>query len=315
LLGGVVRWRGIVVLNYHRIGDGTRSTFDRGLFSATQHDFEAHVRFLKANFDVISPRDIRYVLRVRRGRHVLVTFDDGYADNYEAAFPVLAAHNVPASFFVATGFIDEPRLPWWDEIAWMVRTSRRAGCTLPAFLPAPLVFDEPEREAAVRALLRVYKRLPSERAPGYLDAVAAATGTGRAPPEVASARGCWMTWAMLREMHAAGMTIGGHTTHHPILSRMTREGQSREVASCAERIREELGVPMRAFAYPVGSRDAFNADTRACLREQGVSFAFSYYGGFRSLGRWDDYDIPRLAVEPETSRDELRAMLACPWAA
>jgi peptidoglycan/xylan/chitin deacetylase (PgdA/CDA1 family) len=313
LAGNVARWRGVVGLNYHRIGEANGTIFDRELYSATEADFDRQVRYLKTNFDIISPRDIQYVVRVRRGRHVLITFDDGFADNYTAAFPILTAHDARATFFVATGFIDEPKLPWWDEIAWMTRMCKRAAVDVPAFLPARVTFDEPEREIALRTLLRAYKKLPIGRTTEYLHALGDATGTGRPPADVTDVRKLWMTWDMLREMRAAGMTIGGHTVNHPILSSMNREQQREEIVGCERRLVEELGAPMRAFAYPVGSLDAFNADTRDCLREQGVTTAFSYYGGIRKLTEWDNYDIPRLGVERYTSFDEFRAMVMFPW--
>jgi peptidoglycan/xylan/chitin deacetylase (PgdA/CDA1 family) len=311
MAGAALRWNGVVALNYHRIGDGKDSQFDRGLWSATADGFERQLRWLKANFDVVSPRDLPYVLRVKRGRHVLVTFDDGYEDNYTAAYPVLRAHRLPATFFVATGFIDHPQLPWWDEIAWMVRSSRRSGVDLPGHLPAPVSFDEPDRERAVRTLLRTYYDLPAERTGGFLDAVAEATGSGRYDAQ--GSRRIWMTWDMLREMYAGGMTIGGHTVHHPVLARMSRERQSEEIAGCGRRLEEELGSWMRTFAYPVGRPDSFNEDTRDCLRELGVRSAFSYYGGYRRLDDWDEYDIPRYAVEQHTSLDEFRAAVMAPW--
>lgn len=313
LAGTLARWRGVVGLNYHRIGDGRHSIFDRGLYSATREDLDRQVRWLKANFDVIAPRDIDYVVRVKRGRHVLITFDDGYVDNYEHAFPVLKAHGVPATFFIATGFIDEPQLPWWDEIAWMVRTSKRSGLEMPGYLEGAVSFDEPERERAVRTLLRAYKKLPDERTKDFLNAAGAATGTGRPPRDLVDPRTFWMTWDMIREMHAAGMTIGGHTVHHPVLSRLSREEQAKEIASCERRLKEELGIPMHTFAYPVGSRDAFNSDSQECLRERGVLNAFSYYGGISSLRAWNDYDIRRMAVEQDTTFDEFRAMVMFPW--
>jgi peptidoglycan/xylan/chitin deacetylase (PgdA/CDA1 family) len=122
-----------------------------------------------------------------------------------------------------------------------------------------------------------------------------------------------MTWDMLREMHAGKMTIGGHTMNHTILARLPREQQATEIRGCGLRIAEELGVTMRSFAYPVGGRDAFNADTRACLREAGVETAYSYYGGFRRFGDWDNYDVRRIEVAQSTTFKELRARTMFPW--
>ena len=124
--GRLARWTGLVGLNYLRIGDGRQSPFDRGLWSATAEAFDEQLAWIKKNYDVVSPADLP---AAKSGRRVIITFDDGYRDNYTAAFPVLQRHGLPATFFVATGFIDEPRLPWWDEIAWMVRSSKRTGLT------------------------------------------------------------------------------------------------------------------------------------------------------------------------------------------
>ena len=313
LAGTVARWRGLVGLNYHRIGDGRRTIFDRGLYSATEQDFDAQVRWLKSNFDVIAPHEIASALRTKRGRHVIVTFDDGYVDNHQHAFPILKSHGLSGTFFIATGFIDEPRLPWWDQIAWMVRTSKQSGLELPGFLEGRVTFDEPERERAVRALLGAYKKLPAGRTAEFLDAVGKATGTGSPPKDVIDLGTVWMSWDMIREMHAGGMTIGGHTAHHPVLSRLSGEEQAKEIATCERRLREELGIPMTTFSYPVGARDSFNTESRACLRDRGVLSAFSYYGGMNRPSDWDEYDIRRMAIEQDTTFDEFRAMVMFPW--
>jgi peptidoglycan/xylan/chitin deacetylase (PgdA/CDA1 family) len=310
VLSRVVRWSGVLGLNYHRIGVAGRSPFDWGLWSAAVDEFDAQVRWLKSRFDVIGADDLPDALARRRGRHVLVTFDDGYRDNYTAAFPVLKRHRVPATFFIATGFIDRPRLAWWDEIAWMARTSQKAEIDLRPWLPAPVSFDEPDRERAVRALLVGYKALPAAATDDYLGALGEAAGTGRCDPSAAA--GMWMTWDMIREMRAAGMSVGGHTVNHPVLAQMPRAAQLEEIVGCGRRLEAELREPMRSFSYPVGYPAAFNADTRDCLREAGVRFAFSYYGGVRSFDEWDDYDIRRLAVESYTTRDWFKAMVALP---
>jgi peptidoglycan/xylan/chitin deacetylase (PgdA/CDA1 family) len=310
LLGHVHRWTGCVGLIYHRIGDANGTPFDDGLWSATAEDFDRQVRWLRSNFDVIVPGDIPDAMRCPKGRHVLITFDDGYRDNFTVAYPILRTHGVRATFYVVTGFIDSPRLPWWDEIAWMVRTSKGSEISVPTFLPSSVSYDEPHREHAVRELLHAFYRLPDERTGVYLDAIAEATGTGRYTGEVG--RDMWMTWDMVREMAASGMSIGGHTVTHRVLSRMTADEQWREIAGCARRLEEELRMPMATFSYPVGLKDCFDVRTRDCLRRAQVQTAFSYYGGIRSFSHWDDFDIRRIGIERDTTFDEFRAMVLAP---
>lgn len=117
LLAGALSWSGVVVLTNHRVGQDPGSLFDQGLWSARAEDFSQQVRLCKTHLDLITPDDLPTALAGGRGRFGIITFDDGYLDNYQTAWPVLRAEKALATFFVSTGFIDNPRLPWWDEIA------------------------------------------------------------------------------------------------------------------------------------------------------------------------------------------------------
>jgi peptidoglycan/xylan/chitin deacetylase (PgdA/CDA1 family) len=307
-------WDGILTLNYHRIGDASASPFDPELFSATPEDFDEQVRFLKAWCDLIVPDDLDEARRRRRGRFALITFDDGYIDNFTEALPILRAHGAPATFFLATGLLDRPQIPWWDEIAWMTRVG--APIMIPAgpWLAGPLELDPARPEAALVQLNQVYCRLSPASRDAYLDFLGEATGRGRCGAE--PARDLWMTWEMVRQLRAAGMTLGGHTHEHVRLSEQLPERQRDELETCLRRIEEEAGVRPGAVSYPYGSPESFDQTTRACLEQAGVRHTFSYYGGYRRFGDWDPYDIPRIAVERYISLPRFRAIVACPrWLA
>jgi peptidoglycan/xylan/chitin deacetylase (PgdA/CDA1 family) len=152
--------------------------------------------------------------------------------------------------------------------------------------------------------------MPAESTGSYLDTLAEATGSGRCGEDVGN--NFWMNWDMLREMKSAGMTVAGHSVTHPILARAPRERQRDEILGCATRLAEEMGESMSYFSYPVGEHDSFNSVTQECLREAGVRFAFSYYGGFRRFGDWNDYDVRRVAVEPYLTDDWFRSIVTLP---
>ena len=305
VLAGLLPSRGILVLNYHRVGDGAASPHDRALWSAGAETFDRQVGMLARHFDVISPADFESAA-TRRGRHVMITFDDGYLDNYEVAFPILRRHGVPATFFIATGFIDRPALPWWDEIAWLVRGSARSQIDLRPWFDAPLALDG-QRQPQIEAVLRKFKSLEAGDSAAMLEALRQASGL-TSPDTVARH---WMNWDMIREMADNGMTIGGHTIHHPVLSRLSKEQQRVEIEGCAARILAETGRPMEYFAYPVGNPWAFNDDTRDCLEAAGVRRAFSYYGGEASPSS-PRFDTPRVGIEPHVGLPDLNAMLRLP---
>lgn len=296
---------GVLVLNYHRVGDSSRSRYDRALWSASAEGFDAQVAFLKSHCDVIALDDVPAALH-RRGRHVAITFDDGYRDNHDIAFPVLRRQGVPAAFFIATGFIDRRLLPWWDAIAMQVRETRLSTLDLAPWLPTPLVLDD-DREAAICSVLAAYKALPFDETAPFLARLTAATGI-EAPERVDEE---WMDWDMIRALARGGMTIGGHTVNHPILSSLPADAQRAEIQDCAARLREELGIAMAHFAYPVGGRDAFNEDTRRLLGEAGVQQAYSFYGGVARAGA-DPLDLQRIAVDCGIGRDLFRAMVELP---
>lgn len=303
-------WRGLLILNYHRIGESRHSPLDHDLWSATTEEFDRQIAAVVRDFDVIGLDDLDDVLASPRGRHVMITFDDGYLDNYTDAFPVLKRHHAPATFFVTTGFLDVPQVPWWDEIAWMVRTSPLVELPAISWTGMPIPFDEPDRTRAIGRLLALYKRLDGSRTADFLADLAAALHTGRCPAH--TAHELWMTWHMLREMRQAGMGIGGHTVNHPVLANLSPEQQDYEVRECRRRLVHEIREPIEAFSYPVGGRGSFNEHTRAALERHGFRWAFTYQGGHVSSPQCDRFALQRTAVESDIDLPLFHAMLTLP---
>ena len=307
LLLSAPSWSGVLVLNYHRIGDAMKSSYNRNGWS-TPESLEAQLELIVKHFEVIALDDLEEARRSKRGRHIMVTLDDGYRDQFEWALPILRSHGVRATLFPITGFLDEPSIAWWDEIAWMVRTSACDRIPPGRWLAAPVIFDEPAREAAVRSMLATYKSLPPHATVAFLDFLAEATGSGR--HDQTAVAGLWMTWDMVRDFHRAGMAIGGHTVNHPVLTTLSAAEQRAEIAGCRARIEAELGDRMVAFSYPGGR---FNADTRACLVEQRIDYAFGHDGGYhRSREEWDAHDVPRTSISQRTTLPRFRGTVTLP---
>lgn len=304
-------WHGVLVLNYHRVGDHEGQHWDHTLWSASAEAFDEHLAMLAHDAEVIGPADLEpAIANARRGRRVMLTFDDGYRDNFELAYPLLLRHRLSATFFLATGFLDRPVIPWWDEIAWMVRNARTKTMDAEDLLPEPeRSLDLGVPDAAIATLVARYKQLPASRVVAFLDRVAEATGSGRCPLDAGE---LWMTWDMAREMRAGGMTIGGHTVTHPVLSSLPVERQKEEIDVCGRRLEQELGEPMRWFAYPVGAADTFTEETQELLQRRGVRLAFSFYGGHGRFTRWDPLDVPRVHVGRSLRPQTMRAMVLLP---
>src|SRR5262249_34774043 len=290
-LGSLARrfgsWKGVLALTYHRVGLPDQSYYAAS-WDATPTMFEQQVRLLVKEFDVIRPDELGAALRSGRGRYVLITFDDAYRDNFEEAFPILKRYGASATFFITTGFVDGRQISWWDEIGWMVHMSPKNELRVDGWVDHPLSLRGKDRELAVGALTDRYKALPGERAREFIDVLAEATGSGRHPID---SHDPWMTWDDIRELHAAGMHIGGHTVNHPILAQLTAEQQEREIMGCKRRIEAELGESMLSLSYPDGGRDSFDGSTRRILAQHDVEFGFTYYPGYPRLPPSDPYDL------------------------
>jgi peptidoglycan/xylan/chitin deacetylase (PgdA/CDA1 family) len=287
-------WRGVLVLNHHRVGRPGPDD-DPGMFSASTEALDAQLAVVAREADVVGLDELLDGPPAGRGRHVAITFDDGFRDAHDLVLPLLRRHGLRAAFFVASGFVDRPRLPWWEEVAWL---ARRAA-------PDAAAAGELRRTVQTR-----YKRLPPGPADALLDDLAGRAGVARPGPEAAA--GMWMTWDMVRALRDAGMVVGGHTADHPVLARLDPEAQRAQVLAGQRRLREELGAAVPTFAYPDGSRHAFDHATRTVLREAGVVLACSFYGGHNLPESWDPLDVRRTALPPGARAERTRAALALP---
>lgn len=302
LLESCARRPGLAVLGWHRIGDAAQAAHDPGLYSATADQFYSQIQCLKRRYAVLTlPEALELLRKGRGGPAVLLTFDDGYRDNYSVAFPILRSLGAPATFFLPTSFVGTGRIPWWDAIAWMLRRTHRAAVTLS--YPAPLTVSLDDLRAALRCVLNLYKLPTMQDSPRFFAQLAAETGV---EPPGPNEEPLFMNWEEVREMVKGGMSFGSHTHTHPVLASVPAERQTAELQASASLLATEAGVTAPALAYPVGKPHSFNEATRSALKNLNYSSAFSFYGGINLPGRTDVYDIRRLCVDDYYSEGSFR---------
>jgi len=164
----LVRDRAFIVL-FHRIDNELRDN----PISCGVEAFEAYCRFLGRYFEVVSLSELldRLAEGEAVGGKVVITFDDGYKDNYDVAAPILRRHELPACFFIATGFIGTDRVGWWDaeegvESRWMdwddVRALDRMGFEIAAHTRNHVDLGKVTGEPARREIAGSVERLESE---------------------------------------------------------------------------------------------------------------------------------------------------------
>ncbi len=268
-LARIVQWSGlnhfknsvlpqIAILTYHRVlpvEEAARYPFPGMVVSTGQ--FESHVTRLASRYRVL---DFLVAIEcLRTGsippRAVVVTFDDGYRDNFEHAFPILQKYGVPATFFVVSGAIDGQSTLWWDAVAHIageIAQARRQNNPLPPAMPdwlAALVRDElaaGDPLLIARKLVDHCNALPRREREERLKALSDVK-TSRI------ARGDqMMSWDQVREMKRAGMRIGAHTVTHAFLDELDDGEAPTEVNGCFQTIEDHLGQDARLFAFPRG---------------------------------------------------------------
>jgi peptidoglycan/xylan/chitin deacetylase (PgdA/CDA1 family) len=205
-------------------------------------------------------------------RAVCVTFDDGYADNLTVAAPILARYAVPATIFVASGFLDGG-IMWNDRVIESVRAAQARELDLSDWGLGVFALDTPAaRLSSVSGILRELKYRPLAQRRELCAEIA-----HRHAPRLESPM---LTRAQVKTLSEHGIEIGGHTTNHPILARLPAADARYEIESNKEELEGLIGKKIRFFAYPNGAPGCdFDADHVRMVEKAGYSAALTTAAG------------------------------------
>jgi peptidoglycan/xylan/chitin deacetylase (PgdA/CDA1 family) len=280
---GSVRQR-LSILIFHRVLPRPDPLFPSELDAAR---FEDQLELIKACFNLVSLRDGILGLRHQTlpPRAACITFDDGYADNADIALPILQRHGAVATFFVASGFLDGGRM-WNDTVIELIRRAPDQVDLTRAGFGVLRLASVAERQAAIGTLLGKLKYMPLDQRHDHVELL-------RELIPVALPDDLMMTSSQVRQLHAAGMEIGGHTVNHPILARLDPAHARREIADGKEALEALVGSPVRSFAYPNGKPGQdYLAEHARMAREIGFDAAVSTsWGAARQAS--DPFQLPR----------------------
>jgi O-antigen/teichoic acid export membrane protein/peptidoglycan/xylan/chitin deacetylase (PgdA/CDA1 family) len=286
----------LIIFNYHRIRDPHKTTlFDEGVFGPDAVRFEEEMNWIKNETRVLSEQDlidIVYGGKVIKETCSMVTFDDGYRDNFDLAFPILQKLKIPAIFFIPTWHINERQLGWWDIIAYLVKKT-----TLTTFIFEGRSYDARDKTALIRRLLNEVKSANLSEFEEHQRKLAEALKVPLPAIEVQTKE--LMTWEQIRAMEDGGMTIGSHTHQHVILSKQDTEGLRYQFRTSTEILKKELRKPLRSVAYPVGGYEHFNLETKQIAQEFDYQLGFSYLTGVNNLNGIDPFDVKRVDIQPQ----------------
>jgi len=287
-----------VILRYHALTDDAEEV----LYAAPDiclpaPVFRLQMAFVKRAYSVVSLDEL--VDALERGsrlppRALSITFDDGYADNHRLGLPLLRTLGLPATVYVATGSVSGGAPFWVAAVRALVLSSAGPVLEVPGHEPIPLG-SRTDRATAARELARALVPLGAAERAEVLAATAARAGVDLH----AVLAGTMVTWDQVRDLHAAGWTIGAHTVTHSNVALAAPEDADREIVGSRDALAAAIGAPIQHFCYPNtgGQHRYFSAEVAALLRRHGFrSATTSRPGPLRPDA--DRLQLPRLGVSP-----------------
>jgi peptidoglycan/xylan/chitin deacetylase (PgdA/CDA1 family) len=318
----------VPILLYHRVA---RLRTDPWGLAVTPRRFAEHLRVLREHTNPMGLGEMCGALGDGglAERSVAVTFDDGYLDNLLNAKPLLERYEVPATVFVASGFVGQRREFWWDELDRLVLQPGtlpprvRLGVDGKSYEwelgeAAEYTKDDFQAHRGWKAWTesqisrqRLYTELydllrpldPAERRRKFAEVRAwRVDGVGRRP------RHRPMSAEEIGRLEGGGLVeVGAHTVNHPLLSEVPPAVQRREIRQSKARLEEILGHGVSSFAYPYGKPADYTAETVDLVRRAGFACACSTVADV-AKGSSDPFQLPRIWVR-NCSGERLAAQL------
>ena len=303
--------KALYVLAYHRVHPlpGPDYPFLDGIVSASPESFEKQLRFVSKRFNVINFNDISDLLASGANvpdHSLVITFDDGYADNYEVAFKMLMEFGLTATVFVTTSFVDSGQPLWFDRSAYIIKALPNGVISFDSGRYEFEVTDT-NREEIIGSVRDLFVSHSNEDRLRWLDELERQSGVSVSPDHMQLVKP--LSWDQIGEMSDRGIEIGSHTVTHPYLTKLNDDAMMFELSESKSAIERHTGKQVKSVAYPAG---VFDRRVQSCAKDCGYEFGISYEHGVKKFTRDDTFAIPRLHVETDVSFPLFQANLLFP---
>jgi peptidoglycan/xylan/chitin deacetylase (PgdA/CDA1 family) len=300
--------RPAVILLYHRVTD---LSLDPQQLSVSPENFDAQISHLRKYYSLIGVEEFASAFINKKKlpkRSVVITFDDGYADNFHAAIPILERHRAQGLFYIATANLDIGRELWWDDLERIF--------LLDNVLPTQLNFEckevpytfststKLEKEKTYNALHPILKDCDA----GLRDQLMLdITRWAQLPTDGRSSHRMMTADELIKMSQSAAAVIGAHTHNHPKLSVCTVQQQEREILQSKEILSKLLNRQIDHFSYPFGSRIDYTRDTVEICQRAGFKMVCSNF--HEQVHSWHSpFELPRILVRNWTPHDFKKKM-------
>lgn len=285
----------LIVYNYHRLkseNDNEKMLYDEDVFGPKVSVFKKQIKWLKLNTRIISEIElIQFIETSKFPKQIcsMITFDDGYIDNYTLAYPILKEEDVPAIFFIPSNTINNRFLGWWDIVSYFLKN------TIKDFIifDGETIFVKSCYKKAKHFFLQKFKLEPYEKTLQLLNKLSIACDVPF--PDVCIQELELMNWDQIKEISNSCITIGSHTHNHHVLATLNEKKQLEEVKTSMEVIQSHIGRSVNSLSYPVGGYEHFSSITQENVKKCGYKLAFSFNTGFNKWKNIHNFNIKRIS--------------------
>lgn len=287
----------LTILTYHSINYPSRDLpIDEDVISCSPELFDLEMQFCKKYFTPITFSTLKKCLLQQERlpkMPLIITFDDGYKDNFTYALPVLNKYEIPATIFLATGYIGESKLFWWDEITYILNNYNKSELHIEINHTKHILGFKTTREKrkSIRHLRRILKFFPNNQREDIIRYLASLSNLNEKKFDVV------LNWEDIKLMAARGIEFGSHSVTHSIMSMLSDEELKKELSESKKSIERHTDKEVIAFSYPYGTAKDFHSKMEDFLKAAGYSFAVSYIEGVNRIGNFNEFAMKRISSD------------------
>lgn len=278
-------------------------------------DFKKQMAYLFRYYNVISAGDLK--LNIVNGKSlpdnpVLITFDDGYRNNYTTAFPILKSFKFPAIVFISPEFISRKIPLWGDSVIYSLSNTEKESIDLQSYGIAELLYirNKFEKIKADKEIFMAMLNTDVEARRGVIRSITAQTGYDLSRDIFKYDDYALMSWENLKEMKAAGICVGSHGQNHLCLASLTDSKIQDEARLSTQEIRDKLGEAAVFFAYPWGGSYTYNDSVKKVLKDSGYICAFTSVRGLNNVRAGVDwFELKRIGIEGKADFTAFKAAI------
>ncbi len=258
----------IVMICYHRVGPYK----NKSPILLSAFEFEKQCVHLMKSYKIIPLSElIQNILENKpiKKKSAVITFDDGYKDNYNHAFPILKKYKIPATIFLTSGHIGTDNLFWFDKIEYVLCHTKLKDIELDYFGKISLNKQE-NRWRTIFDIKEKLKQIPEENKNKFIENIVDLSDVD-IPKNIG--KETILSWDEVKAMNEFGIDFGSHSVTHPILKNMCLKDIKYEINWSKKTIESHLGQPIYSFSYPNGKVNDFNDQIISILKNAGFKCA------------------------------------------